>query len=342
MHQIRAASLTSYLEVAKTLGIDGLGLLARTGIARSSLTDVETRLPAMAATRLLEQSAAQSGCDSFGLRMAQRRTFASLGAISLLLERLQDIEEVLDTLTASGRAFSDVVRVAVEHHNGSVFAKFNLIPSFTQNQATDLCVGMGYIALAGASHGRWKPEVVHFTHGTPRDRSTFDQFFQAPLQFDSDFNGFSFAADALRIPLPLADGKMAENARGLLRAAALPMVQAPASEHIRHLIGMLLSQGKATLAEVARNLDMTSRALQRELRAEGLTFARLLNEVRRDLARNQLRASRQTLTNIAQSLGYSDQSSFTRWFDREFGMAPSAWRKVQRSAAQRPPPTWQV
>jgi AraC-like DNA-binding protein len=338
VHQIRAASLYSYLDVAKSVGIDGFRLLADAGISPSALADAESRLPAEAATRLLERSAAQSNCDSFGLRMAQCRTFASLGAISLLLERLQNIGEVLEALATAGRALSDVVIVAIEHQAGTVLAKFGLV--FNHSQAIDLSVGVAHIALSGASHGRWKPEVVHFTHGAPADKATFEQFFQAPLDFNCDFNGFSLSNETLKVSLPLADAAMAENARRLLRMVALPAPQAPLVDHIRHSITLLLPVGRATVGEVARNLNMTARALQRHLRSEGQTFARLLNEVRRDISRRHLRAPHHTLTEIAQSLGYSDQSSFTRWFDREFGIAPSAWRKAQRAAAEKPPPIW--
>jgi AraC-like DNA-binding protein len=340
VHQIRAVSLYSYLDVARFLGIDGLKLLAEAGISPTSLAESQSRLPAAAATRLLERSAAESHCDSFGLRMAQCRSFASLGPISLLLERLQNVGEVLEALITFPRTLSDVLYVAAELDGPFVYAKFDLVPPFSRRQAADLTVGLGFIALSGATQGKWAPEAVHFTHEVPEDRARFERFFQAPLDFNSSFNGFSFAAEALRLPLPLADPAMAENARRLLATAQLPAIPAPLCDHIRHSVILLLPEGRATISEVAKNLSLTPRVLQRQLQVDGLTFAGLLNEVRRELSRRYLGGSHQNLTSIGQSLGYSDLSSFTRWFDREFGMPPSAWRKAQREAAAKPPPTW--
>ena len=333
MHQIRAISLYSYLDVAAFVGIDGHLQLREAGISPLDLDDPQARLPGIAAIELLERSAALADCDSFGIRMAQCRSFASLGPISLLLERLETVGDVLGTLQASPRILSDVLVVAAGQTEGVASARFEVAHPLGKPQAADLTIGLGYIALAGASHARWRPEAVHFTHGVPKDRQTFEQFFHADLVFDSTFNGFSFGSSAMATPLPLADSAMANNARRLLEAIELPAVPGRVSDHARHTIALLLPGGRATIGAVARNLNKTSRALQRQLRAEGHSFAELLRQVRRDLAQRYLTGSPQNLTVISESLGYATIGSFSRWFDGEFGMPPSAWRKHQRTRA---------
>src|SRR3569623_651122 len=69
--QVRAVSLSGYLEVARFLGLDGFAMLSEYGIGPAGLDDPERRLPASAASRLLERSAERSGVDSFGMRMAE-------------------------------------------------------------------------------------------------------------------------------------------------------------------------------------------------------------------------------------------------------------------------------
>ncbi|QGN55789.1 AraC family transcriptional regulator [Novosphingobium sp. Gsoil 351] len=341
MHQIRAVSLYSYLDVASLVGIDGYRLLRSAGISPLDLEDPQVRLPATAAITLLERSAKLSGCDSFGIRMAQCRSFASLGPISLLLERLGTVGEVLTTMSASPRILSDVLRVSTEAADGVVAASFEVAHPLSQPQAADLTIGLGFVALVGASHGRWHPEAIHFTHGAPRDRQFFEQFFRADLAFDSAFNGFSFDSGALATPLPLADKAMADNARRLLDALDLPAVSCTVSDHARHTIALLLPAGRSTLDAVAHNLNRSGRVLQRQLHAEGHTFVELLRQVRRDLALRYIARSSQSLTVISESLGYSTIGSFTRWFHDEFGMPPSAWRKAKQELPQ-PPPTWKV
>jgi AraC-like DNA-binding protein len=94
----------------------------------------------------------------------------------------------------------------------------------------------------------------------------------------------------------------------------------------------MLPVGRGTLAQVADNLGLHARTLQRQLEKEGQTFAALLNAVRRELALRYLSSSAHNMTAIAHMTGYSSPSAFTRWFAAEFGMSPAAWRAEERSA----------
>ena len=67
MHQMRAVSLVGYLEVARSVGLDGPRMLRQAGIAPEALDDAEKRLPASAVIGLLaarpsSPAARASGC----------------------------------------------------------------------------------------------------------------------------------------------------------------------------------------------------------------------------------------------------------------------------------------
>src|SRR5690606_41830622 len=111
MHQMRAVTLSNYLEVATFAGLDGRRMLRQAGISLEALQHPETRIPASAVVRLLERSAAESGCESFGLLVAERRTFASLGPVSLLLQRLPHLRAVMRAPISLQRHFTDVVPI---------------------------------------------------------------------------------------------------------------------------------------------------------------------------------------------------------------------------------------
>lgn len=342
MHQIRAITLYSYPDVAAALGIDGNQLLARAGISRPSLDEPESRLPAEACIRLLEKAAELSGCDSFGIRMAQCRSFESLGGIALLLERLSTLGEVLSVISDLRRHVSDVLYVSLEQVEYSAIVTFDVIPPLGRIQAADLTVGLGHLTLTGATRGRWVPETVHFTRPVPNDRKTFERFFQAPLEFNSTFNGFSFSGDDLNMPLPLANAMMAHHAKRMLGLVNLPSLTSPVSDHARHSIALLLSSGNASLDKIAANLSKTPRGLQRDLQAEGNKFGQLLNEVKRDVAQKLLAGSGDSVSSISEALGYAALPAFTRWFEHEFGLPPTRWRTLRQSMDSRPPPGWKV
>jgi hypothetical protein len=73
----RSGTLSGYPDVAKSLGLDPVRMLARVGLSRARLNDPDSLIPAAAACRLLEDSAA--GAEDFGLRMSETRGVCILG-----------------------------------------------------------------------------------------------------------------------------------------------------------------------------------------------------------------------------------------------------------------------
>ncbi|MNE71333.1 HTH-type transcriptional regulator VirS [compost metagenome] len=95
---------------------------------------------------------------------------------------------------------------------------------------------------------------------------------------------------------------------------------------VRKAIYLLLPMGRATIEQIAQAQGMNVRTLQRRLEESGVTFSDLVNGVRRDLVIRYLENPNYSLGRIADMLGYSMPSSFTRWFIAQFGMPPASWR----------------
>jgi AraC-like DNA-binding protein len=94
-----------------------------------------------------------------------------------------------------------------------------------------------------------------------------------------------------------------------------------------------LAGQRPQLREVARQLGLSARTLQRRLGEEQVTFQQLTAEARRELARHYLQHSALELGEIAYLLGFEDGNSFFRAFQQWESTTPGEWR-----ATQRPPP----
>jgi len=330
--QVRAVGLTSYFDVASYAGLDPYEMLRLVQISPDQLADPENRIPAQAFCRLLEESARASGCDTFGLAMAECRTFASLGPISLLLEHLGSAREVIDAVTEYRRHLNDVIILGVEEEGDEEIIRVELLAKFATPQTSDLTLGIAHVALTGASRFRWRPLAIHFSHSAPHDDARHKRFFGVPVEFGSAFNGFSCSREAMGSEWPWANETMAAHARRLLKLVPLTPQAAPASESVLRIISLLLPAGRATLSHVAAHIGKSPRSLQRNLAQEGRNFGELLNEVRRSLVVQHLVANTKSITWIAAMLGYFSSSSFSRWFISEFGVPPRVWRAEQLRA----------
>ncbi len=82
---VRAAALTNFSEVAQELGHDPGAALRRAGLRARMLREPDQLIEADRVARLLEDAARDTGCESFGLRIAARRQLSNFGVLSLLL-----------------------------------------------------------------------------------------------------------------------------------------------------------------------------------------------------------------------------------------------------------------
>src|SRR3954452_6316209 len=148
---VRAVSFTGYHEVARFHGLNPNELLFEFGITPELLSDPENRIPAKAATAAIKESARRSDCDTFGLEMAKCRTFASLGPVSLLLQQLATMHDVIEALKDYRRHLNDITIFSAEPTGDVEVVRVELAPGYADAQVADLAVGVSYIGLAGAS-----------------------------------------------------------------------------------------------------------------------------------------------------------------------------------------------
>jgi AraC-like DNA-binding protein len=80
--------------------------------------------------------------------------------------------------------------------------------------------------------------------------------------------------------------------------------------------------------EVARQLRVHRRTLNRRLKDAGTTFQQVLDQVRFELAQEMLSGTRLHVAEIAARLGYRVPSAFTRAFRRWSGSSPVCWRAL--------------
>jgi len=325
---VRAATLTNFVDVARQVGLDPARALRQAGLDPRVLADPERRLPAATVNDLFERAAAESGCQTFGLRMGELRRLSDFGAISLLINHQPTPRAALATLIAFRRMLNEALILDVEESNDLVIVRELLMlgDSGPAVQAHELMVAVLYRMFRGILGPRWRPLSINFTHAAPADRNVHRRVFGVDVEFGSEFNGLVLAAADLDRPNPTADPALAQYARQFVET--LPNAgQDDAVQQARKAVYHLLPLGRATLADVAQTLGFNPRTLQRRLGGLGAEFSNIVASVRRDLAVRYLANSDLSVTQVAELLGYARIGSFTRWFAAEFGVAPTTWMR---------------
>lgn len=316
---IRSASLTNFAAVARMARLDPARLLAEFGLPRRCLTDPELKVPIDAVRQLLEAAAERSGVEAFGLLMAETRQLSNLGPLGLLVREQPTARLALEAFLRHGRNLNEALFLTLEESGDIFVLREELIVGHPGpvRQSTELAIGVAFRVLRALLGAGWKPRRVCFAHDAPNDRAVHERVFGRCVEFGHDFNGIVCLRSDLASPNPNADPGMARYASQLLEAAGAR--DAPeAIAQVRELIVTLLGTGRCTIALVAQHLGVDRRTLHRRLANEGSNFSDLVDAVRRELAPRYLGSSARTLAEVSSLLGFSEPSSFSRWYRRQF------------------------
>jgi AraC-like DNA-binding protein len=171
-------------------------------------------------------------------------------------------------------------------------------------------------------------KAVHFTHPAPSYRAEYDRIFRVPVVFGSDRNALLtddrlLAMFANRTPTP------SRSVSAVLIAHADALMQRLESSKstrdcVENLLMRLLPNGQAGIETVASRMGLSRQTLFRRLKAEGVTFEQVLDELRRKLALQYLSGKRVSVNQTAHLVGFSDPAAFSRAFKRWTGSSPRA------------------
>ncbi|MFE0773152.1 AraC family transcriptional regulator [Streptomyces sp. NPDC058861] len=169
---------------------------------------------------------------------------------------------------------------------------------------------------------------VEFVHPEPRHAREYALLFGAPCVFGAGRTAAVFDRTDLDEPV-LRDGAALKVF--LRRAPVDVLVSADygstVTGRVRHLIGRALPAGPVpTPEQLAVRLSVSPQTLRRRLAAEGTTYQRLRDQVRRDHAIAELAGGRVSIERLSRQLGFSEPSAFHRAFRRWTGETPRAYQ----------------
>jgi AraC-like DNA-binding protein len=173
------------------------------------------------------------------------------------------------------------------------------------------------IALRGAT----------FPFEPPEHHRVYQFLFPGTVRFGQSCAGFTFDAQYLHMPVRRDESALRTM---LQRALLLTVLQYRRDRLLVQRVRALLRAQPASLSSadaVARAVHMSTRTLHRHLRDEGSSLQNLRDEVRREEAMRQLRRSARPIKQVALSVGFRDEKSFSRAFKQWTGKTPSDYRR---------------
>jgi AraC-like DNA-binding protein len=167
---------------------------------------------------------------------------------------------------------------------------------------------------------------------TASHRRLFEEHFQCPIKFEAAHNALIFKGADIDLPFLTHNPELLAMVAPQLEAElAYQLAQQTVPDQVKATLKRMLAGRRPAMQEVARELRLSPRTLQRRLTEDGLTFQQLLEDARRELARHYLLHSSLELNETAYLLGYEDPNSFFRAFQNWEGKTPGQWRTINKA-----------
>lgn len=335
---VRARGLQGYVALMRSLDHDAGTLLRRYRISPESLTDEDALVSLRAGVHLLEDSAVETGCADFGLRLSRMQDVGVLGPLAIVLQNAPTVRKAWDYVSHHMFVHSPGLVVGVHDRSSCVEGaaemsfELRLVRLPAQRQTIDLCLGdMHQITrlLAGPSY---QLRAVSLPHAPLAPLAVYKRHFDgAPVFTEQPRAALHLSRETLDADLQNANPALRQITEDYL-ARHFRVPGESVSARVRLALRRTLGAPGGSKTDVAGLLAIHPRTLQRHLTAEGTTFEILREETRKEAALHYLRETNMPLGQLADVLGFSEQSAMTRSCRRWFGAPPSALRRIADTA----------
>lgn len=190
-------------------------------------------------------------------------------------------------------------------------------------------VGLSWILNVArrGSDGEIKPLRVDLIRPT-KHRELLQGHFGCRVKFKADRNALVFRSDDLDRPFVTHNEELVTVIAAQLDSElGSRNTRRDAGELVKQTLRRSLAGKRPTVQEVAEELGLSIRTLQRRLSESKVSFQGVLEDVRKELAHHYLRQASVEFNELAFLLGYEDANSFFRAFQEWEGLTPTEWRR---------------
>jgi AraC-like DNA-binding protein len=310
-------------------------LLDRWGFAEGDLADPDNPLPYVSVLGLLDTCAEATGIGHFGLALGLKARIDHFGLIGVLMRNSPNLGRAIrDFIGNHHRFVRGGAPYAIEHdpyllrRKDEVLVGYRcMISALPTLQFSLATVGVG--ASLGREISGHPPSQVHL--GCSDDLVSADEVRAlvkpSEVVFDSPHFGFTYGHAVIGSPIAGADPALYRQAytamQGYWNGVGPDFV-----DQVRRLLLPAIFAEKAHMNVLSEALGLHPRTINRRLKEQGTSLRVLVNETRYEVASQLLKHTDLPIAAVAESLGYSEPSVFTRAFRQWSGQAPDRWRQT--------------
>jgi AraC-like DNA-binding protein len=176
---------------------------------------------------------------------------------------------------------------------------------------------------------KWKPKRIAFQFWPPAGELMRGYFPNTHFVFDKTSSWIELPRSLLLLPRQTINGAE-DSALENAALSGLGAIEGAGFVHaLKQALRTCLSEGYPDIDRAAKIMCTSVRTLQRNLARAGLTYSKLVEFARFEVAAEMLKKPNLKIIDIAYALGYQDPSHFSRAFRRFAGQTPREFRATR-------------
>ncbi len=322
------------LRAAEAEGVNVQDLTQRFQLSRQTLTSPAARISIPRFMRLGHAAIEASGNLALGLRMGALSRPVDAGIAGLAGESAPTAGAAIQTLVRYSLLTSRNSRGTPKAIPGKRQLEFYSIRPYNGfNYFVVDSVLSAWTQYVRTVSGHWDVlEKVTIEYASIGMDELFEAWFRCPVQFGATTNSITVRPDIWSQGTLQAQPAMHEKLL-LLCETEMREIQRgwTTGDRVKSLLTPLFRGETPSLETIASKLGVTPWTLQRQLASEKTGFRELMDGTRRQLARDYIRETETSLSEIAWLLGFSNPAALHKAYRRWFGISPGEHRKQFRA-----------
>ncbi len=305
-------------------------LAERAGIAGEDIDDQDKRVPFANYVALMRAGKELTNDPALALHFGETNDLSQISIVGLLGFASATMADALMQLNRYGRLVIEFDgprdRFRVSRRSTGLWIvdtreNPNDFPELTESTFARMICGPRQFGVTQLA------KVVHVTHAAPAYRAEYERILGAPVVFDSGENAIlvddAWMNHRIALQPRYVFGILSEHADALLKSLENSK---SVRGRVESLLMPILHTGDASMDMIAGRLGLSRQTLLRRLKAEGTTFEKVLDELRRQLALGYLGGKKVSVNETAYLVGFSEPAAFSRAFKRWTGTSPRRMR----------------
>ncbi len=274
----------------------------------------------------------QTQDDFIGLHLGERITLKVKSQVDEIMMTGRTLKDAFEDAVKYSKMISDALGSHISTTRESLTLWFTihpewlLQPPYAVRQIIDVtlvCASNSIHMLSGKSENAYQ---VSFNYAKPRNTVEYYRIFNSSVHFNQPNPAIEFSSGIFnRKTLNANSGLLAQlkhNAEEQL--AKLPNEKGIITQIKAEVLNNLPERLK--LEQMANTLNKSSRTIQRHLLEEETSYKKIEKDVLVRLAKNMI-AKNENISEISYLLGFSEPSSFVRFFRQATQLTPGQFRQ---------------